>query len=481
DNLTFYRENYVAKLPSGYLTTSYRDETEEKQAERVFLKNAEAYRDLFEHSPIVLVRQDITQVTARLNELRQKGVSDLEAHLREHPDEIERLLGMIQMIDVNERAVELYGAKSKEHLIANWTHTLQDNSIESFLFGLKATWEERKRFSFEGTQHTLDGRRLNILLESNINPQQDNAGRIIILSMQDITERVRLEKDKVRLEKQVRDAEKMQAIGRLGGGVAHEFNNMLCTISGNASLALSDLPTGDPVRESIEDIKDASDRAAQLTRQLLAFSQKQIRTALNLDISQILNDLYPTLAQRINANITLRFSPQKHLGLIHVDPRHLQQIIIDLAINAQDAMPDGGELLIETSEAELPKELCLPNETNLAGSCVTLRVSDTGQGIDPEIRQKIFEPFFTTRDQSKNSGLRLPTVFGVVKQNGGYIKVSSEPGKGSSFVVYFPKTAAPHESPNTDEVIPLTGGNETILVVDDEKMVCTLAVRLLKR
>ncbi len=306
---------------------------------------------------------------------------------------------------------------------------------------------------------------------------------LVLGTIQDITARIQAEEEKSLLEEQLHQAMKMEAIGRLAGGVAHDFNNVLCAITGNANLVLEDLSTADPLREKIEEITKAADRATDLTRQLLAFSRKQVIEPKVIDLGQLVENLHSMLARLISEDIILRTVPRKHPGRVRVDPVQIEQIVLNLAINARDAMPDGGEMLIETADVMLDEDYCKHHAKATPGAYVMLGVSDTGCGMSDEVREKIFEPFFTTKQLGQGTGLGLATVFGIVEQNGGMIDVQSEPGKGTSFKVYFPLLLDKAETlthPDAAKPGPI-GGNEIILVVEDEEMVRTLAVKLLQR
>jgi two-component system, cell cycle sensor histidine kinase and response regulator CckA len=299
-------------------------------------------------------------------------------------------------------------------------------------------------------------------------------------SMRDITERQRAEADKAKLEEQLRHSQKMEAIGLLSGGVAHDFNNLLCVIMSNAEMATLDLGESDPVRESLDMIIGASERAAALTRQLLAFSRKQVIEPKVINLSELIESLHSILVRLIGEDVILRSVPQGGLGSVHVDPGQIEQIVLNLAVNARDAMPDGGELLIETTNVVLDDDYCSAHLNAAPGTHVMLAVSDTGCGMSAEVRERIFEPFFTTKQMGRGTGLGLATVFGIVEQSGGRIEVYSEPGEGSCFKVYFPRHGAQAEKlTRVRSPLPL-GGRETLLVVEDDESVRTITVKILR-
>jgi PAS domain S-box-containing protein len=286
----------------------------------------------------------------------------------------------------------------------------------------------------------------------------------------------------VDLARQLHQAQRLEAVGRLAGGVAHDFNNILTIISGNAELALGDLAPRDPISEALREITEASKRATALTRQLLAFSRKQILQPRVLDLNALVEGTEKMLRRLIGEDITLKTELQPNLGAIKADPGQLEQILMNLAVNARDAMPQGGDLTFTTEDVHIHETYPgLGGVQVHSGGYVRLTVTDTGQGMEEEVQSRIFEPFFTTKEKGKGTGLGLSTVYGIVKQSGGYIWVESEPGKGTSFMVYFPQVegAPEHLRPNT--VAAVTGGGETILIVEDDKKLLKLASSILSR
>ncbi len=286
-----------------------------------------------------------------------------------------------------------------------------------------------------------------------------------------------------KLEEQFRQAQKMEAIGTLAGGVAHDFNNILTTIIGNASLALMGVGKDDTLREEIEDIKIAGERAAALTRQLLAFSRKQIIRPEILDLNELLTGLEKMLGRLIGENIGLLTIPWPELWQVEVDPGQMEQIIMNLAINARDAMPFGGKLTIETANIDLDGNYFREHGIE-EPPCpyAVISVSDTGTGMDKETQSRIFEPFFTTKGIGKGTGLGLSMVYGIVKQNKGVIWVYSEPGQGTTFKIYLPKAKGDVASEKKEQH-PVTelGGSETVLIVEDDDSLRKLAQKALQQ
>lgn len=293
---------------------------------------------------------------------------------------------------------------------------------------------------------------------------RDEAGELqgIVAMVADITERKRL-------EEQFRHAQKMEAIGRLAGGVAHDFNNLLTVITGYGQLALNRVSSASPIADDLREVLGAADRAASLTKQLLSFSRRQMFEPSVIDLNALVNDMHRMLHRIIGEDIELilRLSPGLHA--VRADRGQIELVLLNLAVNARDAMPDGGQLVIETANTHLGEGGQRNRMMQMSGSCVVLSVTDTGVGMDPKVRAKIFEPFFTTKETGKGTGLGLSTSYGIIRQHGGDIWVYSEPGMGSTFKIYLP---AAHESPRRISFTPSertgTGGPETILVVEDE-------------
>jgi PAS domain S-box-containing protein len=297
----------------------------------------------------------------------------------------------------------------------------------------------------------------------------------IIVTAHDITPRERL-------ESQLRPAQKMEALGRFAGGVAHDFNNLLTAIQGYASLLLLDLGPIDPRREDLEEIRKASERAAALTRQILAFSRRHVGEPEPVDLNQLVEDLERMIPRLIGEDVAVVSALDPRLGAVHADPRQLEQVIMNLVVNARDAMPDGGRLTIETAAETVPEDDARASPELPPGRYVTLTVSDTGTGIDPEIQAMIFDPFFTTKEPGRGTGLGLSTVYGIVKQIGGHIEVNSTVGYGASFRIYLPELVGAKVSRTvTPPPAVMPRGWETILLVEDEESVRVFANKALEK
>jgi len=319
-----------------------------------------------------------------------------------------------------------------------------------------------------------DGR--TVWLETSKLPMRDAGGNVIgVLGVwQDVTERRRL-------EEQLRQSMKMEAVGRLAGGVAHDFNNLLTVINGYSDMLVAQLAASDPMHELARHVHKAGRRAAELTRQLLAFSRKTVLVPAVIDLNALVADLRKLLAPIIGEDIDLDIRPCPDLWRVKVDPGEMEQVVMNLVVNARDAMPVGGKLTIETANVTLDAEYAATHADARAGDFAQLAVSDTGCGMDAETRRRIFEPFFTTKGRH-GTGLGLATVYGIVKQSGGQVDVYSEPGLGSTFKIYLPRergSAPLSRSGQGVRVAPR--GSETVLLAEDEEAVRRLARFILER
>ncbi|HEX6907543.1 MAG TPA: PAS domain S-box protein [Terriglobales bacterium] len=318
-----------------------------------------------------------------------------------------------------------------------------------------------------------DGKAITVRLSGRA-VNQEGEEEVLEIIAEDVTERHIL-------EDQFRQAQKMEAVGRLAGGVAHDFNNLLMVISGYTYVLLNQLGAGDPRRKKAEAIQEATERAATLTRQLLAFGRKQVLELKVIDLNAVVADISKLLRPLIGEDIEVVVSCDARLARTKADPGQVEQVIMNLAVNARDAMPSGGKLIIETRNAELDENYQRAHASVKPGRYVMLAVSDTGCGMDAETQLRIFEPFFTTKEKGKGTGLGLSTVYGIVKQSGGYIFAYSEPGRGTTFKIYLPQVeeAVAQSVPERRARLGC-GGTESILLVEDEESVRELIAEALK-
>jgi len=282
-------------------------------------------------------------------------------------------------------------------------------------------------------------------------------------------------------EQQLVQAQKMEAVGRLAGGVAHDFNNLLTVIMSYADLLAEEFAEGSHERADLAEIRKAGAQAASLTNQLLAFSRQQMLEPIVLDLNELLSDVRKMLQRVIGEDIELALRLAPETGNVRADPGRLQQVVMNLAVNSRDAMPTGGKLTIETAKVELDQEYADAHQAVAAGSYVMMAVTDSGIGMDAETQVRVFEPFFTTKEMGRGTGLGLSTVYGIVKQSGGYIWLYSEPGKGTTFKIYLPHVDAPTEDVIPRDVTSTLSGTETILLVEDDAMMRPLVEGILQR
>ncbi len=315
------------------------------------------------------------------------------------------------------------------------------------------------------------------ILEKAITPLQSPEGKIthFISTGRDIT-------NQRWLEGELQQAQKMDVVGRLAGGVAHDFNNLLMVISAYAELTLDSLEPENPLRQNVGEIVGAARRAADLTRQLLAFGRKQVQSLQLLDLNAVLREISRMLPRLIGEDIQLVLIPGPNLYKVTADPVQIEQVVMNLAANARDAMPRGGKLTIETANLLLDQTYSQQHATVPSGEYVLITVTDVGQGIAPEHLPHIFEPFYTTKKEGKGTGLGLATVYGIVKQSGGFVRVFSEPGMGTSFKIYLPRSQASARRSSTSNAAPDSPhGCETVLLVEDELAVRQSTLRFLAK
>ncbi|HWO88884.1 MAG TPA: response regulator [Gemmatimonadales bacterium] len=314
-----------------------------------------------------------------------------------------------------------------------------------------------------------DGRRRLIIWSDSKGP-----GEMLIGVGLDIT-------DTRQLEEQFRQAQKMEAVGRLAGGVAHDFNNILTAIIGYVDLLLAERDLRSEVRSELDEIRIGADRASRLTRQLLAFSRRQVLQPQPLNLNEVIAGIEPMLRRLLGEDVIFATLTSPDLGTVEADPGQIEQVIMNLALNARDAMPGGGKLTIETRNVVLDESYAQEHAGVSPGNYVLLAVSDTGHGMDDYVRSRVFEPFFTTKPPGMGTGLGLATVYGIVNQSGGHVRVYSEPARGTTMKVYLPRTDRSAVSRQRDEAEPLIGGSEAILVVEDDQSVRSLVLKSLSR
>jgi PAS domain S-box-containing protein len=378
-----------------------------------------------------------------------------------------------RLLDCNDSFAHILGYASREEVLAHpvWDFYFEAADREALLGKLRA---RQTLAGYECRLRRKDGS-LAWLLESVTLLEGAGGEAVLEGTLFDITERRRL-------EEQLRQVQKMEAIGQLAGGVAHDFNNLLTAILGNVSLVLAGLPPDDPAAEALQATEKAGLRAAELTRQLLGFSRRTMLRLESVNLAHAVQETVKILRRTIDPRITVEVQAVPKLGLVRADPAQMTQILMNLCLNARDAMPEGGRLLVETDQMTLTEEDVRLRLDARPGEFVRLRVSDTGSGMAPEVRARIFDPFFTTKGPGKGTGLGLAMVFGIVKQHQGWVECYSEVGKGTRFDIYLPREA--EVAPAAAAIAPApgpSGGSETILLADDEAMIRSLGGNILRQ
>ncbi|MGB8065648.1 MAG: PAS domain S-box protein [Candidatus Sulfotelmatobacter sp.] len=423
-----------------------RDITDRKRAEEEIRQSQQKLRMHFEHTPLGVVEWD------------------LEFRVTNWNPAAERMFGYSR-----EEALGRHG-----HFIVPEPFRELVDQVWLDLLHPKLGTQVPSRYRFAHNDNiTKDGRLISC--EWYNTPLVDEAGRVLGVAslVQDVTERVAL-------EDRLRQSQKMEAVGRLAGGIAHDFNNLLTVILGYSQILADGVPAGSRLADSTTQIKSAAERAAGITRQLLAFSRKQVLSPRVINLNDIMLSLDSLLRRLIGEDIEVLTAPANDLGSVRADPGQIEQVIMNLALNARDAMPRGGKLTLETSNVNLDENYSRDHQPVEPGRYVMLAVSDSGEGMSAETQSRIFEPFYTTKEVGKGTGLGLSMVYGIVKQSGGYIWVYSEPQHGTTFKIYLPRTDQPAET-NVVEKRPASvqRGTETILLVEDDPQLRQLSSTVL--
>jgi len=416
-----------------------RDITTQRRAEEEIRQSQQKLRIHLDHTPLAVVEWD------------------LKFRVTEWNPSAERIFGYSRQEAIGQHGSFIVPPQARQHVDRTWRELAEQRG------GSRST----------NDNVTRNGR--TISCEWYNTPLVDDSGRVLGVAslVQDVTERVAL-------EEKLRQSQKMEAVGRLAGGVAHDFNNLLTVILGYSQILSDSVPSGSLLANSTAQIKSAAEKAAGITRQLLAFSRKQVLTPRVINLNDVLLDLDSLLRRLIGEDIEVLTVPEKNLGAVKADPGQIEQVIMNLALNARDAMPNGGKLTLETANAILDESYAREHQPVEPGPYVMLAVSDTGQGMSEETQARIFEPFYTTKEVGKGTGLGLSMVYGIVKQSRGNIWVYSEPGRGTTFKIYLPRVDEP-ASATAKERTPERAlrGTETILLVEDDTQLRELSSSVL--
>ncbi len=423
-----------------------RDITAHRRAEEEIRQSQQKLRIHLDHTPLAVVEWD------------------LEFKVADWNPSAERIFGYTREEALGQHGHFIVPPQYRDQVARVWKDLLEhkdgDPNTASYKFG-------------RNDNVAKDGRLISC--EWYNTPLVDDAGRVLGVAslVQDVTERVALEEN-------LRHSQKMEAVGRLAGGVAHDFNNLLTVILGYSQILADGVPGGSQLAESTAQIRSAADRAAGITRQLLAFSRKQVLSPRVINLNDSLVNLDSLLRRLIGEDIEVLTAPADHLGSVKADPGQIEQVIMNLALNSRDAMPHGGKLTLETANATLDETYARDRQPVVPGRYVMLAVSDTGEGMSAETQARIFEPFYTTKEVGKGTGLGLSMVYGIVKQSGGYIWVYSEPGCGTTFKIYLPRVDQLAEEVGSEKIVDhVRRGTETILLVEDDAQLRQLSSSVL--
>lgn len=434
--ITSHRIDYFGRAAEVVLAN---DITERMRAEQALRESEERYRELVENAHDIIYEHDLNG----------------------------------NYTSINKAGERITGYSHEETLHLDLTKTIAPEFLEKVHDMLRRKLAGETITAYELETIAKDGHRISLEINSSLVFQNGLAVGVQGIA-RDVTERKQL-------EEQLRQSQKLEAIGQLAGGVAHDFNNLLTVISGYSDLLLRKLPTEGPLRAHASEIKKAGDRASGLTRQLLAFSRKQILQPKLLDLNGVVSDLDRMLRRLIGEDVDLLTITEPGLGQVKADPGQIEQVVVNLVVNARDALATGGKVTIETANARLTPDYVYQHAQCVPGAYVMLAISDNGSGIDPAIRDRIFEPFFSTKGAGKGTGLGLSTVYGIVKQSGGHIWVYSEADKGTTFKIYLPRVDDGINGDNDPkQLAAVLGGNETILLVEDEGQVRQIAQQILE-
>jgi two-component system, cell cycle sensor histidine kinase and response regulator CckA len=463
-----------------------RDLSTLRNLESSLIRQEQRYRNIFHQSPVALWEEDFSAVKSRVDALASEGVEDLEAYCRDHPEEARHCVEAVRVRDVNEAALRLHGAESREQLIDALSRTFVDSACTEFGREVAALARGETAFELQTQRLTLDGEVRDVLVNLTLVPGAEMDWGHVVVALTDVTRLRQAERERQDTLTKMLHVQRLESLGVLAGGIAHDFNNLLTAIMGNAALARDYMPGTNQAREYLGRIEKTSRRAADLCQQMLAYSGKGRFVIKPINLSELVEEMTHLLHVSIGKSIMLRLELPKELPAIDADVAQVQQVVMNLVTNASEAIGDKrGAITVATGLMDVDAQDLdsLGVEEQLQpGQYVYLEVSDTGCGMDDATQQRIFDPFFTTKFTGR--GLGMAAVRGIVHGHNGAIKVYSEPGKGSSFKVMFPCSSEEaaidmKASPPQDE--STWQGQGTVLVVDDEESIREIAAMALER
>jgi PAS domain S-box-containing protein len=475
-------ETNSKRLSDGKFLVIVRDISERKKVEDAIKSSEERYRSLFEAVPVSLWEEDFSKVKEYLDNLKISDFNQLDEYLEENIDVIKELRRLVEVIGVNQTTFELFKAKDVESIISSLWLSYTEVSHLRFKDMLIHMLKKDLPFEWQTSYLALDGKVLESIVRVVVPPGYEDTLSRVLISLVDISELKRAEEALQQSEEKLRQAQKMESIGRLAGGIAHDFNNLLTGVLGYAELLLQDMDDNHQYYSDINQIISNAERAASLTRQLLAFSRKQVLHPVVISLNTILNNMEDMIKRLVGEKIVVKLSLNNQLSSIKADPNQIEQIVMNLVVNSRDAMPDGGYIEIVTDDItkEQIHEMITDEIDQSQSNFVLLSVIDSGHGIDDETKENLFEPFFTTKSVGKGTGLGLATVYGIVKQSNGYISFESEIGEGTQFDIFFPTVDQDIEEREILSFTPSSAlASETVLLVEDEASVREISRKIL--
>ncbi|MHA2251517.1 MAG: PAS domain-containing hybrid sensor histidine kinase/response regulator [Candidatus Kariarchaeaceae archaeon] len=465
-----------------YRITTIRDVTERHNAENRLRESEIRYRRLFDNSPISSWEEDFSEIIHYLEKLNYREIDDFEVFLLSNPDVVQTCASKVKILDVNRASLSLFDARSKHHLIENLTDTFTDESYEVFIRELIEIQRGHLNFSTETTHKTLKGDILNTSIHISVVPGYEHDFSRIIISIVDLTALKQAEEEKNKLQSQILHSQKLESLGVLAGGIAHDFNNLLVGIMGNASLALARTTTDNSISELLLEIEKTSQQAAELSKQMLAYSGKGSFKVEVCNLTSIIEDITPLIDISISKSVNMNYDLSKSLPNIEADITQIKQIILNLITNASEAITsDGGVISIRTGTIEVDKMYLMETYVSSdlpGGEYVFFEVVDSGEGISKEDMKKIFDPFYTTKFTGR--GLGLAVVLGIIRGHNGSIKVHSEQGKGSNFRILLPTSFKPMVTRKSKGEIVYPKRKGIVLLIDDEKTVRKVGKKMLQ-
>ncbi len=428
---------------------------------------------LFENSEASILDEDFSVVVEALDSLRMNGVTDLRLYLTQNPHVARELVKGVKINHVNKATLKLFGIPTEGNFIASVEQIFRSAPIEVITDELCAIWGRESEFRANFTLKVVNGDKLTVIISMPI-PESKHDFKNIPVTIVDITENTQL-------EERVRQAQKMEAVGQLTGGIAHDINNILGIVMGNLELLKLTGTTDEKILPLVDSAFEGGSRGAELTKKLLSFSRKTSFEEEETNVNDLVKGMDDFVAKSLTASIETAFHLEQDIWPVKIDPRDLENCLLNLALNARDAMKDGGKLVIETANKVIDDDYVQRNPGASSGEYVLLAVSDTGQGMTAKVRAQVLEPFFTTKEEGQGTGLGLSMVYGFVQRSGGHLKIYSEVGEGTTIRIYLPRARVDDKMQQVPVLrsTPPTG-TETILIVDDEEALLKVASRYLE-